>query len=923
MPLWVLAGNERNWHTGIDKRVWGLEPKWEYQWKKMQEGDPIAFYVGAPVNGVVGFGKLANKRRDLSLVWPVELETNRAIYPLRLDIQIEFVLPLEAWNSRRVELRDIGIETSTSISPVSLTKSEPLHTLVVRAATEWNRDFWDFFNLKSPQVDGYYPDSPRALPTDIPTFIDSLRQEEIEKFQPQPLRNPERVKINQIIANVSKKKWVLPNFQRYFDWNIKHVKSFLSSVFNDYYVGAFLLWEAARDPQLGTMPIKGVEHTENEKPDRIILDGQQRMTSLFYAIVAPGYPLSNSETPSYFYIDFYAYFTQKNKIEVIVDLQTKLEHGESVRRLLFPLYELDRYTDWIEHFEDYMMESRPHDKRTVTVRRVVEKRLQHIWEGFEIPFILLPETMELSRVTDIFEKINSMGKPLGVFDLLIARLSKDGIDLKKLWEETVATYPKIGEYDKRLKSSKVRYYILQAMSLSFTSTRSCKREDILDIYKNMPQNAEISFRDSWREMSLYLNGAISKVENLRDGYGVKSPKMLPFSPMLPILAALLREVDGRSNKGICYHKIDVWYWSSVFAESYSGAVDAQLTADFKELSEWFIDDEKVPKTVSSARRLLQNLSLVNYAVKSSAVYRGILSLVALSGARDFETKRVLENASGNDQDHIFPKSAYSEERHVNSILNMTWMSTETNRKLKRAQKPSEYLDQLLEEGKYLNEDELIQVLRTHLISDSGYQCLKEDDFQGFLKERQNELMKIISSRLDVVYVTKDPVQHITPPLADRLANREDGKTERKSTFKYDLRSGGHSRTVEKAIAKTVAAFLNAEGGTLFIGVGDDGEILGLEKDYSLMKKGSSDSFERELRQSLDRYLNDAVVNECLRISFSSIESREICEVLIQPSPNPIVLRDEGKEEFYVRVGNSSKPYSFKDFHEYSKRRFKQ
>jgi predicted HTH transcriptional regulator len=129
--------------------------------------------------------------------------------------------------------------------------------------------------------------------------------------------------------------------------------------------------------------------------------------------------------------------------------------------------------------------------------------------------------------------------------------------------------------------------------------------------------------------------------------------------------------------------------------------------------------------------------------------------------------------------------------------------------------------------------------------------------------------------------------------------------------------------LEKTIAKTISAFANAQGGTLFIGIDDEGNIMGLEDDYDTLKK-NSDGFELELRNSLEKYTKSKVANEYIILKFHEMEKKEICEIKIFPSSRPIFIYDEGsKEERYVRIGNSSKPYTSDEFYDYCIRRFRQ
>ena len=174
---------------------------------------------------------------------------------------------------------------------------------------------------------------------------------------------------------------------------------------------------------------------------------------------------------------------------------------------------------------------------------------------------------------------------------------------------------------------------------------------------------------------------------------------------------------------------------------------------------------------------------------------------------------------------------------------------------------------------------------------------------------------------------KPGLERTAVPIEQRIANREDAKVERKSSFRFDVKrfkatgDRAPSKAVEKEISKTVAAFMNAEGGELFIGVDDEGNVLGLSDDFSLMQKKNSDSFQIELNQSLGKYLQDNIVWELVDSKFELAKGKEICSVLVSPSPRPVFLHDEGKQECYVRVGNMSRPYTTVEFMDYCRRRF--
>ena len=116
--------------------------------------------------------------------------------------------------------------------------------------------------------------------------------------------------------------------------------------------------------------------------------------------------------------------------------------------------------------------------------------------------------------------------------------------------------------------------------------------------------------------------------------------------------------------------------------------------------------------------------------------------------------------------------------------------------------------------------------------------------------------------------------------------------------------------------------MNAHGGSLIIGVDTVGNVLGLNKDYAFVHNKNSDGFEREIRNSIEKYLKDKVADTLIEVRFWPYKEGEICIVIVKPSCRPMVLFDGDKQEFSVRVGNSTKLYLASAMLEYCRRRFK-
>ena len=163
-------------------------------------------------------------------------------------------------------------------------------------------------------------------------------------------------------------------------------------------------------------------------------------------------------------------------------------------------------------------------------------------------------------------------------------------------------------------------------------------------------------------------------------------------------------------------------------------------------------------------------------------------------------------------------------------------------------------------------------------------------------------------------------------IEEKLLQGEGSVLEYKSSFKFDVnrfiatKVKAHSKEVEKEISIAIAAFANTDGGTLLIGVGDNGVIFGIEEDIILFFKKSKELFQRHLWQSIKNYLNNNNFVLSIKLNFYLIEDKEICELKVPRASEPIYVTDS-LEECYVRMGNRTEKLKPSDFNKYCKKRF--
>jgi len=255
-----------------------------------------------------------------------------------------------------------------------------------------------------------------------------------------------------------------------------------------------------------------------------------------------------------------------------------------------------------------------------------------------------------------------------------------------------------------------------------------KRKNLLELDPNR-------FKEDWDAACEALDYAYQRILDLKNGYGVLDfKKWVPYSTMIVPLAAIIYYIKCKKYESkSSYEKIDKWYWVSVFSNRYDQAVDTASFNDLKTMKEW-IESDREPEFI---RKFNPDEIDLDVDKQSSAIYRGIINLIVLKGACDFKTGQPpqFEKAKIQD-DHIFPKSIFREDR----ILNRTLISTNQSKIDKR---PSQYFAERVSE---LGEEKVKDILESHLIPKNALDALLRDDIKNFMELRKEEIIKEIKKR---------------------------------------------------------------------------------------------------------------------------------------------------------------------------------
>ena len=551
--------------------------------------------------------------------------------------------------------------------------------------------------------------------------------------------NPRALK--DLLAEIHNRSTALPDFQRDFVWEPGATQELIVSIANNYPAGSILRVRDAKRV-FAAREFEGAPKLGEAKHTYLVLDGQQRLTSLYQAFYGVGEHRD--------YLDLGKLRDGADFEEAIFHVRAttkwaraREDFGMQARELLLPLSVLKGgaggFLEWILQVTNPM----PPAQRTKMLDALT--RINALWikviDDYHFPVVTLSDKTEPDALCTIFETLNRTGVKLSAFELLTARFWPQSINLRALWDKALAAHPVIADFEVD------PYYVLQGISLASRKAPSCKRGDVL--------NLAASDIDEWWDRVVL--GLATGLGILRDDCKVMLPKWLPYDTMLPPLAAVLARTGQKktADAGAQREKLKRWFWCAVFGQFYESASNSKSAKDVTELLPWFTGGS-TPESVVSFR--FDPRALRDVTPRQRSIYRGVINLILGGGARDFHTQAVITSKlmadEGIDDHHVFPAD-YLERRGIapartrDCVLNRTLIDRTTNQMI-GARAPSDYLAQIRKTPGFPFE----AVLASHgLPTDAGSALLK-DDYEAFLTWRQERLWKEIQ-RVTGVTVAAD------------------------------------------------------------------------------------------------------------------------------------------------------------------------
>jgi hypothetical protein len=724
----------------------------------------------------------------------------------------------------------------------------------------------------------------------------------------------------------------LPHIQRPFVWKNAKVRDLFDSMYKGYPVGYLLLWRNGLTD--GGRKI-GAE-AKQKAPDLVIVDGQQRLTSL-YAVIRNIPVLRSTFKTEHIQIAF----NPLQETFEVADAAIKRD----------PAFVPDISVLWrddvniFQVINGYMEGLRTTHEITDQQEATIQNRILAVQGMLAYPLtaLELKPDIEEEAVSNVFVRINSTGTRLSQADFILtlmsvfwdegrAALERFCRDSLKPAKGRVSPYNYLIEPspDELLrvavgvafKRARLRYVysILRGKDLETGDFSEERREQQFDRLKDAQQR--VLNLQYWHDFL----GCIHRA-GFRSSKMISSKNNLLFSYVLYLIGRTEYKVPEHALRGM----IARWFFMSAVTGRFTGSPESAMEFDLARL-----------RDVTTSQGFLKTLSqicdialtsdfwavalpndLATSSSRSPSLYAYHAALVLLDARALFSDVRVADllDPAVNpprsvERHHLFPKGFLAKlgitaVRDTNQIANYALVEWADNMTI-ADQAPSDYFPEMRSQ---VSQASLEKMYRWHALPPNW----EKMEYRDFLEKRRELMARAIADGYATL-VAADAEEDLPPDvlaLSRVAASGESEAIEFKSTLRTNLHTGSKDARIELAVLKTLAAFLNTRGGTLVIGVSDDGSPVGVE----------ADGFENDDKMSL-HLVNivgsrvGASVMARLQVHFGDYDDARVMIVKCQESPVPVFVKDGNTERFFIRTGPATTELTPSQTVEYIKQRFR-
>jgi len=711
------------------------------------------------------------------------------------------------------------------------------------------------------------------------------------------------MKISQIIDKIDEKQLFVPAFQREYVWKRNNAKEFVNSLIQEYPTGTMLTWETNSPPEL-----KG-DHKYDERQGavKLILDGQQRITTLYMLMIGSIPPYYKEDD---IVNDIRNLYVNVETLELEYYKKTAMQNNPLWVNITDIFKGKVRLRDIIDNLEKNLEGERITRER----ENIIDDNIRTVEKIKDREFVeqIIPTKASIKDAIDIFYIVNASGVNLTDAELALAQISGYWPEARELLKIKL----------KELEGSGWVFNLdfLIYIFLGVIHNAGVKMEK-LHTSDNFPL-----IKDVWHKLSTDTLDYVFNV--LKSQAFIDHTKEInSVYALIPIIVFAYHKGKDRMSQDEIRKAIK-WFYYSQLRQRYISQLQQKLDKDIKIIATESNPFDKLITLIETERKLeIDKDEFIGIGV-SHPLWGLMKWYMKSKGAKCLSTGISIRKNMGKkydlEWDHIFPYSVLKDIGYdTNNRLKYSLAQEITNRavltqvanRTKSARNADGYLKEVSEK--------FPGSLALQLIPEDE-ELWKLENFELFLERRRKMLASELNEYLQ--NITETEYEDFDVDLHEMILNGENHHVEFKTTLRYDLKEGIVNKQLEGVVLKTIAAFSNGQGGKLILGVNDEMEIIGLDNDYNSLKDGTKDGFELHIRNLVNHaYGVDFAANN-LNITFPIIDDIEICVIEVKPGINPIytVLTDKfgiKSENFYLRSGNSSPALPTREIALYIRQRF--
>ena len=579
----------------------------------------------------------------------------------------------------------------------------------------------------------------------------------------------------ELMRDVSTGKAQLPEFQRSWTWDDNRIRGILASLSQGYPMGAIMRLEYGNaEVKFKYRTIEGVKVT-GAVPEHLVLDGQQRLTSMYRATCSKEPVATKTEKGKeikvFYYFDIRKCLDElEDRYDAVVvvpedrkaktDFDRKVTLDLSSRELeyeqeMFPvniIFDSGAREDWADGYKEYHGYGKEFMQRYKRFRSEVIETIT----GYKLPVITLGRETPREAVCKVFENVNTGGVPLTVFELVTATFATYEFDLREDWREcrdiirgkgkTLTTDVMNGVDETAFLTTITLYTSYFAKTMT-----TCKKKDVL----------ALSFDAYKKNKAAVLKGYELARDFLMTQY-VFRMRDLPYTTQLIPLAAICAVIGSDTfNQPKTQRILSRWYWCGIMGEMYGGANETRYANDIEDVVADIQGKDSLNRTVNAA--YFSATRLISLQTRNSAAYKGIMALVYREKCCDFGQGTTMEIVksmeAAPDIHHIFPEAycigkQYPKEKW-NSIINKTPLLYSTNRQI-GGTAPSVYTQRFIKKQEIDMEEWKRRVVSHHV----DFDAFISDNFDDYFIARAKALLKVIEAAMGKVISDKSSEQTI-------------------------------------------------------------------------------------------------------------------------------------------------------------------